>query len=103
MPEISPYFYDNPDFMPNLHAWGKDRDKRIPDPRQLGRDDSDLMTILDAMLGPGGYMKYLSALNKQRESAQAVTPTPSPTITPTPTPQSDIDVGIGAINKRLGR
>jgi hypothetical protein len=51
--------YDNPWFMDQVYAYGKDQSNPIPDPSLLERDPSDIMRIMDAMLGPGGYMKFL--------------------------------------------
>ena len=96
-----PYFANQPEFMPSLHEWGRDRSQRAPDPRKVGLGDSDMFDIIMNMVGPEGYMEYLAALKKQRDKAGTPAPTPSPTMTPTPTPRpSDIDAGIEAINER---
>ena len=96
-PEQSPYFYDKPEFMPSVHSWGQSQSGRVPDPRSLGRDSSDLMKIMDAMLGPGGYMKYLSALKAQREKA-GTTPDPTPTMSPTAIPGGALPGGFDALS-----
>ena len=87
---------DNPGFLTGLQDWKKDLKKKpdkrsvlAPDPRALNRQDEELMRLLDAMLGPGGYMKYVSALRGQRGSGAPLPPQAPPVPSPTPTPRTD--------------
>ena len=59
--------YDNPWFMDQVYAYGEDQSNPIPDPSLLERDPSDIMRIMDAMLGPGGYMKFLRDFNNKKK------------------------------------
>jgi len=59
--------YDNPWFIDQVYAYGEDQSKPIPDPSLLERDPSDIMRIMDAMLGPGGYMKFLRDFNNKKK------------------------------------
>ena len=83
--------YDNPWFMDQVYAYGEDQSNPIPDPSLLERDPSDIMRIMDAMLGPGGYMKFLRDFNNKKKKkgkrpGSAVEPTPT-MAQPTPTPK----------------
>ena len=97
------HFSDKPTFLPDLHKWVNDptaEGARAPDPRLMGRADEEFMRLLDQMLGPGGYMKYKSALNAQRGVAAPPAP-PAPTMTPTQVPTNNgIDnAGFGFTDK----
>ena len=86
------HFSDKPAFLPDLRKWADDpagAGVRAPDPRMMGRDDEEFMRLLDQMLGPGGYMKYVSALRGQRGSGAPLPPQAPPVPSQTPTPRTD--------------